>query len=147
MGSPYMMFQCNRVNVCRTAAGFRRLSQEILSITRSLELLSLTQVVSRHIGVETGVVNHDDLLETVMAPRTSFLAGNSSAFKEHYWDLLQSLDTWTPSTSAYVDLCDAAAQAATLHRRTVCVFATNYATTETRQLDRAIVFDFTKKGH
>jgi hypothetical protein len=84
---------------------------------------------------------HSESYASIVALRK----GDSDALKKHYWDLLLRSDVWTTATQAYVDLCDTAVKAAIGRRRTVCVFATSCESDLTQAVDRAIVFDFTRK--
>lgn len=146
MGSPYLHFSLNRVNVVRSASGFSKLSNELLGITSSLELRGLSLVTERAIrmmlaGRRAGP--HDGTHDAI----SDLERGDHESWKRYSWDLLLRNDIWTTFTQTYVDLCNTAVITCLARGRRVTAVATRYETEETKFFDRAVVFDFTKKGN
>jgi hypothetical protein len=146
MGSPYMQFSVTRVNVVRSAAGFQRLSNEVLEISKSHEIRGLS-LVTEHAIRQVLLGREAQLHYECYDALHSYCCGNSEAWKQYLWDLAHKNECWTPFTQAYIDLCSDAVTTAFRKERRVVVLATSYTTEETKSLDRAVVFDFTKKGN
>lgn len=146
MGSPYLHFSLNRVNVVRSASGFSKLSNELLGITSSQELRDLSRVTEYAIRMLLTDCKAG-LLNATYAAISDLEKGNHESWRQYSLDLLFENDIWTPFTQTYVDLCNTAVITCLARGRRVTAVATSYETEETKFFDRAVVFDFTKKGN